>query len=244
MVDPASFEAQRVKGANKEKEEEIVGPWDYFRDELIELAALLIEEGMFVETTVAQSRDFLQGAITVLQTVKGATFPPNTFFYILNDNNGPEQLTEELLDSASQEGLGLIVLRYHDQTGFSQEKIVNLWIRKGSPNISLAVLIALQIKKNWEGQLRLVLVVDHQIDVDEAHDYLERLKALVRLPHDVENHVLVGGFRQSLHSAPPADLNIFGMQEHPDVQMIKEIGADIKTSVIFLRDSKHESALA
>ena len=41
-----------------------------------------------------------------------------------------------------------------------------------------------------------------------------------------------------------ADINIFGMQENPHLGNMREMAKKIGTSVLFLRDSKHESALA
>jgi len=38
--------------------------------------------------------------------------------------------------------------------------------------------------------------------------------------------------------------NIFGMQEQPNIALIRTIAEPVKTSVLFLLDSKHESALA
>ena len=73
---------------------------------------------------------------------------------------------------------------------------------------------------------------------------IRKLIHLTRMPGDVEIVILTGTFKEVLQTAPSADINIFGMQENPDISMVREITESIQTSVLFLKDSKHESALA
>ena len=119
-----------------------------------------------------------------------------------------------------------------------------MWIRQQSPNVNLAVLIALQLARNWEAQIRLLQVVDQEHHREEAKNYLLKLKELMRLPLDTEVEVHCGNIKNVLEEASVADINIFGMQEKPNLTMIREFTQKINTSVLFLKDSKHESALA
>ena len=66
----------------------------------------------------------------------------------------------------------------------------------------------------------------------------------MRMPDDVDIHILVGEFKDVVQQAPTADINIFGMQEDPNIPMVREIASFVGTSVLFLKDSEHESALA
>ncbi|MBU4334706.1 MAG: Na-K-Cl cotransporter, partial [Candidatus Omnitrophica bacterium] len=111
-------------------------------------------------------------------------------------------------------------------------------------NMNLSILIALQLKRNWDGVLRIVQVVYDEQDMQEALNYLLKLKKIMRLPLDVEVEILVGNFMELLKQAPKADVNIFGMQEKPDIELIRNVSSVIGTSVLFLRDSENESALA
>ena len=81
-------------------------------------------------------------------------------------------------------------------------------------------------------------------EVTEAQDYLDRLSKLMRLPGDLEIKVMVGDFEKVLADAPHADVNIFGMPEEPDLGLVRRVFEGVDTSVLFLRDSEHESAIA
>ena len=204
----------------------------------------LKEKNIFVETGVVEASEFLSGMITVMQTVNNMFFPPNTLFYILDEEErGLSFRDQGVIKEASIEGLGIIVLKYNEKFGMSQGKVINLWIRRQSPNINLAILIALQLEKNWQGSVRLVQVVDQESEKEEARGYLFRLRNLMRMSPDVDTEVMAGRFKDVLKEAPPGDINIFGMGQEPDIAMIYEVADAVQTSILFLRDSKHESAL-
>ncbi len=214
------------------------------KNELLSVVAPLKEEKLFVEVSVAQSPDCFAGSMTVMQTVKDKFFPPNTLFYILQDGRQREEDVINMIKGAEQEGLGVIILKMSSKTGFSREKAVNVWIRRKSPNLDLSILIALQLRQNWDGHVRLIQAVGQEEGVTEAQGYLDKLRKLLRLPSDAQVTVLVGDFENVLTEAPPADINIFGMPEEPDLMLVRKTFDAVKTSVLFLRDSKHESAVA
>lgn len=217
---------------------------DNLRNKMNESIHLLREKGLFVETAVIEAQEILSGTVTIMQTVNGLFFPPNTLFYILENGSDDIYGDNLIIKEAAKEGLGIIILKFNEKLGFSQEKAVNLWIRRHTPNINLAILIALQIENNWQGQVRVIQVVDIEQDKEDAIAYLNKLKTLMRMPVDVDVEVMVGPFMQCIMEAPPADVNIFGMGESLDVTQIFKVSEAIQTSVLFLRDSKHESALA
>ncbi|MCA9407288.1 MAG: amino acid permease [Candidatus Omnitrophica bacterium] len=204
----------------------------------------LKEEGVFIESAAVEASDRVAGIITVMQMSKGMFFPPNSIFYVIDDDVINDKSAQNIISEASLEGLGIILLKYNAKIGFSQEKIINLWIRHKSPNINLSILLSLQLVRNWEGRVRILQVVKNSQDVEEARKYLKKLIDLMRLPLDSEIEVLCGEFQEQLLHASPADINIFGMQETIDFDLMRQVADKINTSVLFLRDSKHESALA
>ena len=127
---------------------------------------------------------------------------------------------------------------------FGEEKKVNLWIRQHSPNIDLSILMAIQLQANWDGELRIVQAVSRPEEAAEAEEYCRKVKKIMRLPDEVEIRILAGDFPSVLTKAPEADINIFGMPEIPDLQLVEDVFNALKTSVLFLRDSNHESAVA
>ncbi|MCK4881886.1 MAG: hypothetical protein KAS92_02560 [Candidatus Omnitrophica bacterium] len=228
----------------------LTGPEEGVKKDLQEqLASSVVplqERNIFVETGIVEAEHASSGTVTIMQTVNNMFFPPNTLFTILDGGEDARNSFQDqgIIKEASSEGLGIIVLKHNEKVGVSQERIVNLWIRRQSPNINLAILIALQLEKNWQGAVRLIQVIDQESEKEEACTYLLKLRNLMRMSTDGDIKVMAGSFKGALKEAPPADINIFGMGEEPDIPMIYEVADAVQTSILFLRDSKHESALA
>ncbi len=204
----------------------------------------LKEEGFFVEGSVIESRDFFAASDIIIQMAKDMLFPPNTLFYYMPDGPEKDVVTLRILKKAAEAGLGLIILRPYTGEGRESGRVLNLWIRQHTPNINLAILIALKLMETRETRVRVILVVPEEKDVTEGYAYLSKLKKLMRLPLEVEMTVLIGIFAEIIRSAPPAKMNIFGMAESPDLKTIRRITDAVGSPVMFLRDSKHESVLA
>ncbi|MCD4781086.1 MAG: amino acid permease [Candidatus Omnitrophica bacterium] len=233
---------KRKFGSVSKNEEERKSVVDMQRLAIFEKVEKLKENNIFVEVSVAISDSFSGGASAIMQAFKGIVFPPNILFYLLLQEDKVSD--HSIVDRACAEGLGVMVLKLNSRVGFGREKNINLWIRQGSPNMDLAVLISLQLRKNWDGMIRLVQVVATDTARLDAEQYLEKLCQLMRLAPQVEIVVLIGEFMFVLKQAPVADINIFGMQEKPDCQNMHRVANVVQTSILFLRDSKHESALA
>jgi len=137
-----------------------------------------------------------------------------------------------------------MVLKLHPQFGLGHMERVNIWIRQGSYNLHLAVLIALQLKENWEAKLRIIQVVPDESHKPDAQSYLNKLKKVMRLPKDFEICVLCGKFDDAILGSPlVADINIFGMPQQYDIAWVRMIADKINTSVLFLKDSGQEDAV-
>jgi len=217
-------------------------PAQRYKDDLIRVIAPLKEDGLFVENAVVETSDVLNGIAVAVQMSKEMFFRPNTVFCAL-ENEGRH--AQEIMAQSAREGLGVVALKFHPKSQFGYEKTVNLWIRRNSPNINLAILVALQIQKNWDGRVRLLQAVADAREAHEAREYLEMLKTTLRFPVDeTVIEVLTGNFWDVLMTAPKADINIFGMADQPDAGMINKVFGIMETSVLFLRDSEFESAMA
>ncbi len=213
------------------------------RDELKLSVESLTSSGIFVETIVVDSEHKKTELKTVIQTMRGMVFTPNTLFYMLNETKQRDPDAKDIIKLASEEGMGIIVLNY-DRIGFGGEKRINLWIRQNSPNVNLAILIALQLQRNWDGHVRILQVVEDSSERDSSIKHLEKLKDISRMPSHVTIDVLVGTFMDKLKNAPQADINIFGMAQETNIEPIYEVTNQIKTSVLYIKDSSHESAVA
>ena len=214
------------------------------RQQISQELAPLRQEGIFTEAAIVQTGSPKQASFAALQTVRGFFFPPNTFMQILDEPSTNDVYTYAVVEKASQEGMGIILLGINRKLGFQQKSMINLWVRRESPNINLAVLVTLQLEKNWGASVRLIQVVQNPDDVSGARTYLEKIKKLMRLSSDVMVEVLVGDFQSVMKDCPAADLNIFGMQSQLNLAAVQDIHRSIQSSVLFIKDSQNESALA
>lgn len=207
------------------------------------MSASLKEEGIFVSTLAVDSAEFLDGAIIVTQTLMGSGLPPNVLFIKLGLNQEKDHAIKDLIIKAQTMGLGIMIFRLHPKSVFGQKQEVNIWIRKMSPNINLTILIGLQLERNWEGKLRLIQVVADVNEQQEAQNYLDKLKKLMRFTRETEIIVVTGSFEEAILNAPLADINIFGISKEHDVQWMRKISDKVNTSALFLKDSEQENAV-
>ncbi len=130
--------------------------------------------------------------------------------------------------------------------------MINVWVsdRSGNwnlgwdiGNLDLSTLIAYKLKRNWEATIRLIIVIRDPEEENNAHDFLNSLTNLARLPQTL-TEVHVGNFRDIVSNAPSADLNIFGMDEKIEFDFVKEMSSKTNSSCLFVKDSGHESILA
>lgn len=209
---------------------------------LDDLLAPLRHEKLFVSATVIEDRSFPHGAKLVIQTLKGGTLRPNTLFLSLGEETGNDAVIEELAAHAVKYSMGLIILHQNRRAAFGLQKDINIWLRDGSPNWHLAMLIALQIQLNWKGHLNVITVTDNPADIDRLRDFLEFLGDQVRLPSLSDFHVLTGSFPAVLETAPRADINIFGLAGTLSFSFMRTAPLMTKSSCIYIGDSGQESA--
>ena len=214
------------------------------QNDLNDLLKPLRREGILVRSTLIEDRDFLHGAKLVIQTLKGGTLRPNTLFVTFGKDSDKDNGIKSLTSYAKQYEMGMVLLHQHPRMAFGMQKTINLWLRDKSPNWHLAMLIALQLQLNWEGNLNLITVTPSKKEKKRLFEYLESLSDQARLPFLTEFKVLIGDFQQVLETAPPADVNIFGMGGALDLNFLRHISDLTNSSCLFVSDSGHEDALA
>lgn len=240
-----------IKGSSKKKpsgEKTRAKAADHGNDQMIESLDQLVnplkEEGLFVTSTTIEADDFVAGSAIVMQTLKRMFFPPNTLFVTMSEDAQKDDLLIRLIHHGQEQDLGAIILKQHKKMGFADRKTINLWLREKSPNKDLAVLVGLQLTRNWEGNLRLLNVVSSESDVKRTRSRIEKFSQVVRMPANTEIMVFPGDFSASLSEAPKADLNIFGLAETVDCGHMRDISDAVQTTCLFVRDSGAESVFA
>ena len=110
-------------------------------------------------------------------------------------------------------------------------------------NLDLSLLLALKLRRNWNANLRIIMAVEDEEELPKAQQFISDLQTLARLP-ETEAVIEAAPFHEFAARAPQADLNIFGMDEHPDLRSVRVLVETTGASCIFVRDSGKESALA
>ena len=210
---------------------------------LSELLSPLEGKNLLVHSIVLEHKKFLPGARLIMQTLKAGALRPNTLFLTLGNNVTKESLISKLSVYASNNDLGTIMLRQHPKIEFGAQKTINLWLRDKSPNFHLAVLTALQLQLNWQGNLNLISVGLEEADRKRLYKFLEHINDQARLPSMTEYYVFIGNFMDSLQKAPKADINIFGLADTLYFDFLREAPDLTNSSCLFIRDSGKESAL-
>lgn len=213
-------------------------------EELTALALPLKDEGILATSTLIECRHFLEGISITAQVMRSMYFAPNIMFVSMSDDRSKDARLEDMIAVAVREKMGIAVYSQHQKNALGDKNTLNIWLRRSSPNKDLAILMAIQLNRNWNGQLRFITVVDKEEDGALAKAAQERLFDRARLPGSTEAVVLVGNFQESLGLAPHADLNIFGISNELDGNTMHNLATAINTSCLFVKDSGDESMVA
>lgn len=204
----------------------------------------LKEQNLLVHHTIIENADFLNGAKLVIQTLRAITIRPNSIFLTLGNDADKDKTISSLVEYASINELGIIILRQHKRMAFGMQKDINLWLRDKSSNLHLAILLTLQLQLNWEGKINLITVAINETQAKSMRKFLNNLSDQTRLPSLTEFHVLIGNFKEVIKQAPRADINIFGIGEFLDYKFMREVSELTNSSCLFVKDSGKESAVA
>ena len=209
--------------------------------QLAELAEPLREEDLLVTTSLIECRHFLEGISIISQVMRSMYFPPNIMFLSMSHDRSKDSRLEDMIAVAVREKMGIVVYSQHAKNALGEKKTLNVWLRRSSPNKDLAILMAIQLNRNWNGKLRFITAVTNEEDTQRAQAAQERLFDRARLPISTKAIILVGNFKDVLESAPIADLNIFGISNELDGDTMHTLATAVKTSCLFIKDSGSES---
>lgn len=209
-------------------------------------------DGVFARAALVESSEFPRALHAGLDVLSGAFFHPTALFLPVN-KSAKTKMLQSAVDRAVADGMGAILYAQHPTVLLGREQDINVWVREQSPNwqigmrlsnLDLSLLLAYQLVQQWQGELRLITVIDDEAERLNARAFLATLVDLGRMPRNTRIIVSVGKFSDFLPNAPQADLNIFGVQEFVSAQHIHQMVDRTKASCIFVKDSGNESALA
>ncbi len=209
------------------------------------------EHDLYATSFVLDSPDLVQGVRHCCAVMSGSHFRPNVLYTLVHQQD--DDTLQRLLDVCHENDLGAAFLQLHPEAGFGREHEINVWVRDQSPdwhlglrlaNLDLAILSAYQISRNWGGKLRLITAVANPEDAEMARAYLDQLIEDARLPPSTQTWVFEGKFMDAVDACPRADLHVMGLAPTIDRAFLESMSRRTNSSVLFIRDSGRESALA
>ena len=221
---------------------------------LPELSASFTKDGVFSRWTYVASRNPYDAIVASMQTLLGTFFRPNLLFMRVDGSSGEEEQADfqHMVDAAKRIHMGIVAFVDDPVAKTGQQQMINVWVRDQSPNwkldwdlgnIDLELLTAYKLHQSWGAQVRVVCAVPDPDNVETAEQFLGQILELGRLmKFDVA--VVNADFKDALHEAPQADVDIFGLGPTINFDFMRSVVKDRKAACLFVADSGHESILA
>jgi hypothetical protein len=220
--------------------------------DLDKLSQAFIEDGVWSRATLVEEENFINGTRTAMEVLSSVFFRPNILFLSVLEEDYVYDLAQLVARTAVYR-MGVVLLARNNTVELGREQHINVWMREQSPewklglrltNLDLAVLLAVQLRRNWNGRINLVMVVDDEAMQTRAKQFIHELISLARLPANTQVTIPQTTFWQALADVPSGDINIFGLQAQPNLEFVEKVTETLGASCIFVRDSGDESALA
>lgn len=237
----------------------LLGLSDEHGDEKLEralpgLSESFTNDGVFSRWTHLRARNVYDAIVASMQTLTGSFFNPNILFVRVHDENGVAEQADfqHMIDAARRIKMGILVFVDDAVAKTGQQQVINVWVRDQSPNwkldwdlgnIDLELLTAYKLHKNWNAKVRVVTAVPDAQHVQVAEQFLVQILELARLMK-FEVAVVNEDFQTALEKAPQADLDLFGLSERIDLELMRSIVAKREAACLFVADSGEESILA
>lgn len=210
------------------------------------------DEEIFASWTSVRDPDMARAFVTSMETLRSAFFKPNIALLTYRPDRVDDLAT--ILPAANASGLGVLLFADHPQARLGRRHWINVWFGPddiGESNLDtevgemdLAVLIALKLKSNWDGSIRLLASVADDGDKERARDYLDEVAERARLG-STESYVVSGDRATALSRGPQADISIFGAGDGDGVLTEIESHVELtRSACLFCQDGGSENALA
>ncbi|MDT8903277.1 amino acid permease [Anaeroselena agilis] len=202
----------------------------------------LRRKNLFIRTTIISNAnaDFLSSLYVVTQTLLNSFLPPNAVFLTVSGDKDKRARLKEVYANMRQYNTGFMFLNIHPKIGFGQERTINLWLRDKSPNTNLAVLLAMQLTRNWDAKLFLLRTIGDPAEREEVTGELQAFVEHARLPVQTQAKVLVDDFRSAVEREA-GDITIIGMPD--DFDKMLALADGLPGTVLFVADSGLENAI-
>ena len=228
---------------------------DELHQRLTDLSEAFRWRGVQSSAAVVRIDDPVDGISVGLDALQSAFFRPNTLLLPIAREDGHNELLPQIVERVAQTRVGVLFVGIHKQAGFGQRSAINLWVRPApgtweaeaafkSGNLNLNLLTGYRLMREWRAKLNIITAVPDEATREQAERFLDELCDLARFPSHVTRMVMVGPFNQALRKAPIADVSVFGIPPNPDFSVLLTWVDLTRSTVLFVKDSGRESALA
>lgn len=217
---------------------------------LDELVQRLRNDGAFASWHLMPEERAGQGAILMMNAMKGTFFAPNLLLISARHTN-PEVL-QEVVDHARASQIGVVLAFEDPEHPMKSCNSATVWLSDRSPewglslrvaNLDLPVLLGYLLTLPQHGRIQVATVLRDEASTPEATRFLADLIELGRLPSTTA-HVLGGPFLDRVRGAPKTDVFLLGLPDRIDLDRLREIHLAAGVPCLFVQDSGQESALA
>jgi len=225
---------------------------DELASEVNDLSKAFQQSEVFSSWAVIRTENFAEGVNFANQAYRGSFIKPNIIFLNMANREAYSEGFSDIIKEAARLQIGVLIYSQHPKSGMGERQIINIWIRNRAPNwkiswdignLDLSILVAYKLKRNWNAKIRLVTVVENEMQKKQAIKFMTDLMDQARLPK-TEMAVYVDNFNELIKNAPTADLNIFGLVPNPDFEFMEKMNNETQTTCLFIRDSGLENIFA
>ena len=220
--------------------------------ELARISDEFRRDGIFARWTIVNGDEYTETVISSIQTLKSAFFQPNIVFFRLRRDPGYDTDLLRILAETTRYQNGILLYAGHPRAGLGRRRSINLWIGEDCqrwipgtpqlPNCDLAILIAYKLLVNWGAELRIVAAAGEGVNVLEVEQTIGAILDYARIPaHSVT--VVARNVESFAKEAEHADLNVFSLPPSVDIDQLRRLVQNTRSTCLFCRDSARESAL-
>ena len=201
--------------------------------------------------TVIDNTDFNTTINVSMQSLNAAFFKPNIVFVSVDTLGSNFSYYDRLLLDAKKNSFGTIIYIPFSTASLAIEKSINLWMTNipvdwketfSVRNNNLSTLIALLIRRNWQGSIE-VNILNNNPNMHITPTDIEDLKTMVRFPKRTNISVRQGDLLENVKKERNTDVNIFSIENGMTIKTMVKMVNESRISAIFCADSEFENVL-
>jgi amino acid transporter len=201
-----------------------------------------------ISKTSIDNKNFNDATNISMQALNAAFFKPNTVLITIDSNTTDYSKYKQLIEDVRANEYGLIFYIPFGTASLAIQKNISLWVHNLPENWDtafdlgindLAILIAIQISKNWKGSIDINFLESSNLKISQ--DVL--FKEMVRFNKNTTCRILSNDLMRAIEQETNSDLNVLSISTELTIENMVEMVKRSRISAIFCLDSGNENAL-